>query len=189
VEKTLLAVAINYSRIYPSVGSQTCDDIVQELVVKTLTGQRAWDPKRGELLPWLKQCVKSEINNAANKAATQREIQFSRLEQGDPESDLDFVPGEELFPSEEDSLDPEFALLEKERQIQNDKAVSNAYALIEGDSELEDVLLALDCLLVDHKQEQIPSRGELAESLRISISEVDNRLKRLRRRLKKELVR
>lgn len=189
VQKTLLAVAINYSRIYPSIGFQTCDDIVQELIVKTLTGQRAWDPKRGELLPWLKHCVRSEINNTANKASTQREIRFSQLEEGDYESEADFIPGEDRFPSEEGSFAPEFALLEKEQQAHHKQAVSNVYTLLEGDAELEDVVLGIDCLLVEHKQEQLPSRDELAEYLGISRSEVDNRLKRLRRRLNKELKR
>ena len=186
--KNLLAVAINVSRKYPSIGYQTCDDIVQDLIEKTLTGQRTWDPARGELLPWLKQCIKSEVDNAANKAPTQREVQFSELEKDGAESGADFLPEQVSLHAQEGLFDPENSLLDKEQQIRNEEDIVRIYKSIEGDGELEELTLTMHCLIEEHEELEIPSRQKLAEYLSVPVSEIDNRMKRLRRCLKRELV-
>lgn len=45
------------------------------------------------------------------------------------------------------------------------------------------LVLAMECLIEEHESARQPTRLELAESLEIPKSEVDNRMKRLRRRL------
>ena len=72
----LLAHALNLARNYTwrglrGIGSEegelakgkSCLDVVQDVIVDTLRGTRGWDPQKGELLPWLKDQVRSEMSH------------------------------------------------------------------------------------------------------------------------------
>ena len=188
IGKALLAVAINYSQKYPSIGYQTCDDIVQDVVFKTLSGDRNWDPRRGELLPWLKWCVKSELDNSAKKLATAKELPLF-----DPDDDsVDIAANQHpqtvtasTNPGSTGRSGPEHAILNQEREEKAKQTIASVYDAVSHDEELEELVLAMDCLLDDHESAQKPSRRELAEYLDVSEDDINNRMKRLRRCLLK----
>lgn len=186
IGKQLLAVAINYSQKYPSIGYQTCDDIVQDVVVKTLHGDRNWDPRRGELLPWLKWCVKSELDNSAKKLATVNELPFF-----DSEDEIADVTANEhahivtasTSAGSIEHSNPEIVMLNQEEKERVQQKIALIYDAVDHDEELEELVLAMDCLLDDHEAAQKVSRRELAEYLDVSEEDINNRMKRLRRRL------
>lgn len=195
IGKTLLAVAINYSNKYYSIGYKDCDDIVQDVIDKTIRGKpvldpesgedlpwRTWDPKKGELLPWLCWCVKSEIDNSSKKSATKSELLLFN-DDADRAFEESFLPHSADTKISENLINPESALLLREKEVHNKQKIGDIYELVEGDEELEEVVLAIDCLIDESETAQKPARLELAEYLEISVNEVNNRMKRLRRRL------
>ena len=56
----------------------TVEDIVHEVIEKTMNGTRQWDPDKGELLPWLRDQVKSVMGNLVRSAAHRRGLQLRR---------------------------------------------------------------------------------------------------------------
>ena len=153
------------------------EDIVEEIILKTIEGKRKFDPEKGELEPWLRDQIKSEVNNLYN-------IKEHSLSTHIPQ-DIDDSPlNEEIhstqFPNREDSsqLSPENILIEKESQIDYSKEIKRKYdSLFEAaneDSELVDVIDAI----IDGCQ---PKPRYLADKLQTSVPDINNRLKRLRR--------
>lgn len=150
------------------------DDIVHDVVVKTMHGTRKWDPNKGELLPWLKDQVKSEVDALFRSAARHREIAVpddypeaadllihSRLASDDPLHN-------------ERSETPEDILLRKERDSLRSDTV---WELALGDDELEEIVIA-----VSDGCDSTPRA--LARYLGVPVEDIYNRLKRLRRRAK-----
>ena len=48
-----------------ALGARTPDDLVAEAILKVLSGERGWDPRRGALLPYLQGVVDSLLSHAA----------------------------------------------------------------------------------------------------------------------------
>jgi DNA-directed RNA polymerase specialized sigma24 family protein len=150
-------------------------DVVQHVIGQAISGQRNWDPEKGELLPWLKDQVKSVVDALAKSAAHRLEI-FDR-DSGDVDKPASF----EAFLEKHvdpivklEGLAPEEVVLEEERQ----KIILAKYAALfyaaEDDPELEEIISAVidGCRLKPRY---------LAEHLNVPVSDINNRLKRLRR--------
>jgi len=58
----------------------TVEDVVQEVVMKTLSGTRQWNPARGPLLPWLQAQSRSILDALAKSASHHREVSTLDLE-------------------------------------------------------------------------------------------------------------
>lgn len=196
----LLGVAINYSQKYPSIGYKTCDDIVQDVIEKTLRGRsitdpesgetlagRSWDPRKGELLPWLKWCIKSELDNSAKKLATKNEFLLI-----DRKNDVDFEiginPRIAVLAESENPTDPETILVQKEKEALFNREIDGIYGFVQGNEALEELVLAMACHIDEDKTLRKPKRRELANYLDVSVDEINNRFKRLRRHLLKVKV-
>ena len=48
-----------------SLGARTPDDLAADAILKVLSGERGWDPRRGPLLPYLQGVVDSLLSHAA----------------------------------------------------------------------------------------------------------------------------
>lgn len=188
----LLGVAVNWARRYPTLRyaaggdlalGKAVDDIVQDVIVKTLERQRRWDPERGDLLPWLKAVVKSEVDHLAKEKASHYEVQFDR-DVGDLVSRLERVDAVDAF-GRKSTGSPEQVLARRERVREQYEAV---YALVEGDEELEELVLAIECLIDESEALKEPKRQDIASILDLPVSEVTNRKKRLKRLLQKAKV-
>jgi DNA-directed RNA polymerase specialized sigma24 family protein len=154
-------------------------DLVQHVILQTISGERNWVPEKGELLPWLKDQVKSVVDALAKSAAHRREHFFSKGDQNgltEQEEHLAMqVDGSENL----DRLTPEEVLISKESDEERLNRTLYKYSAlfyaIEGDAELEEVLEAVinGCELKPRF---------LAQELNVPVENIYNRLKRLRRK-------
>ncbi|MCI0730564.1 MAG: hypothetical protein L0332_28105 [Chloroflexi bacterium] len=146
ISKTLLAVAINWARKYPSLRryganpelalGKTCGDIVQDVIVKTLRGDRKWDSKKGKLLPWLIWCVKSEIDRLARKKATNKELLLIDQDRATDDLELQLVRQHSgRFAGGRHPSDPESVLLQQEQEEATHQKVIQLYEIARGDEE------------------------------------------------------
>jgi RNA polymerase sigma factor (sigma-70 family) len=136
----------------------TVEDVVQEVVVKALSGIRKWDPARGQLLPWLQAQSRSIIDALARSAPHRREVNTLEVE--------NFAVVQS--PS---SL---AIVLEKEAQAQMEQKVNALLLAADGEPELREVLRVImgGCE---------PRPRHIAAELGVSVKDINNRLKRLRR--------
>ena len=153
---------------------KTPEDIVQQVIEKTLSGKRHWDPQEGPLLPWLKDQVKSIVDALFQSAAHRHEVQIPEDE--DTHESLDSIPPQQQTTENFATpiLDPEINLMEKEEAEWTAKNVNALFAALSGEPELQQVLTAM----LDGCE---PKPRFLAKELGVSVSEINNRLKRLRR--------
>jgi DNA-directed RNA polymerase specialized sigma24 family protein len=142
----------------------TVEDVVQEVIVKTFEGTRRWDPEKGQLLPWLQLQSKSVIDALAKSASHRHEVSLLDL-------DIEGLVTEQ-------SPDLLEIVLEEEARACVERRVEALFRAVDGVPELQEVLQAIldGCL---------PRPRHLALELNLSVREVDNRLKRLRRRASK----
>jgi DNA-directed RNA polymerase specialized sigma24 family protein len=148
---------------------QSLEDVVQQVIEKTISGERHWDPAKGPLVPWLKDQVKSVIDALANAAVRRHETQSA---EGDNVEE--FVTD----PSASRSLSPEAIVLEKEVAEQVAERADALCQAVTDEPELEAVMNAIlnGCE---------PKPRYLAAELGVSFEDINNRLKRLRRRAMK----
>ncbi|OQA22611.1 MAG: RNA polymerase factor sigma-70 [Chloroflexi bacterium ADurb.Bin360] len=137
----------------------TIEDVVQEVIVKTLSGVRKWDPEKGPLLPWLYAQSRSILDALAQSASHRHEMH---------------IPDMEVLIAAQ-SLDPLEIIIEREREAQIRHKTETLIEIVEEDPELQEVL---QVILAGCE----PRPRHIALELGISVREVDNRLKRLRRR-------
>jgi len=149
--------------------------VVQRVIVKTIEGRRKWDPAKGPLVPWLKDQIKSEIDALAKSAPHRYDMPL------DEEGGEHLRDKSEHHATEVDilgdmrSLDPETILLEKEKTNHARERVDALFEAVSGEAELEEVLEAVlnGCE---------PKPRYVAEALGTSVNDINNRLRRLRRR-------
>lgn len=152
---------------------KTIEDIIQTVVEKTFSGQRRFDPMRGPLEPWLRDQIKSEIDALARSAAHRCEESQAEDEPSDPElltpvqSRTHRVLGTPL------EHDPEAIALSQEEIAERSAALFDAIA---DDKGLEAIVVAL----LDGCE---PVPRILAAELGVSVEDIYNRVKRLRRRV------
>ncbi|HOU12774.1 MAG TPA: hypothetical protein PKZ84_06630 [Anaerolineae bacterium] len=160
------------------VVGKTCEDIVQEVILKTLNGDRHWDPNKGELLPWLKDQIKSELDHFAKSTAHRYEKPIPQDEnQEDDTGMLDCLA--QIHNSINTSIsEPEQAIVDTEDRAGIKQQVNALFEIVDGVPELEQILEAV----IDGCE---PKPRELADWLSISVQEVNNRLKRIRRQARK----
>lgn len=151
-------------------------DIVQEVIIRTIEGKRQWDPTKGPLVPWLRSQARSLVNALVNSAT-------HRYEELPPEGETQ--DGEELDPEEIiagkmaepellRSLEPTTLLVETETAQVIQRKIN---ALFEATYEPE-LLAVLDAIWDGCE----PRPRFLAVALGTDITDINNRLKRLRRR-------
>jgi DNA-directed RNA polymerase specialized sigma24 family protein len=131
---------------------------VQEVIVKAWSGIRSWDPNKGQLLPWLQAQSRSITDALANCASHRREVS---------------IPEAESFASTQ-SPDPLEIVLEEEAKTQIRQKLEVLFQAVDAAPELKEVLETI----MNGCQ---PRPRHIALELGISVREVDNRLKRLRR--------
>lgn len=184
IGKELLAFAEIRARNYDwcSPGSahlaqgKTCEDVVQQVIVKTFAGERKWDPKKGPLLPWLKDQVKSIIDALVWSAAHRHETPISEGDSAEGFGVNDRRTQMYLEqPAVGPSSGPEECLLEKIEMQKADRKIERLFEEVEEDPELEEVLIAI----MDGCE---PKPRYLAAELDVPVTEIYNRMKRLRRR-------
>src|SRR5262249_1090126 len=136
----------------------TPEDVVQHVIEKTLRGESHGDPAKGPLVPWLKDQVKSVTDDWATSAPSRREV----------------LAGER---DEEDQEDRELAVqpAHHEKSLLTTERISALFQAVSNDRELEEVVEAImsGCE---------PTLRHLSAELKVSRQEINNRLKRLRRR-------
>jgi RNA polymerase sigma factor (sigma-70 family) len=167
IRKEMLTYATQRARSYwwrrgaglELAAGMTVEDVVQEVVVKALSGVRRWDPARGQLLPWLQAQSRSIIDALARSAPHRREVSIL--------ADENLASGQ--LP------DPLEIVLEKEAKVQMGQKVIALLHAVEGEPELREVLEAImrGCQ---------PKPRHIAAELGVSVKDIDDRLKRLRRR-------
>lgn len=138
----------------------TVEDVVQEVILKTFEGIRKWDPDKGPLLPWLQLQSKSMIDALAKSASHRHEVSLLDLDVENPVAE--YAP---------DLLE---VVLEKEAKAHARQKIEALFRAVDDVPELREVLQVI--------LDGCPPRPRyLALELNISVREVDNRLKRLRR--------
>ncbi len=151
------------------------EDIVHDVIQKVFAGQRTWDPAKGELLPTLKRMVESDLNHLWEKQAGDVERPFPE----DPgarepmEASAAALPGAAFTPAV--PVDPEEAMERQDEVVAASARVTALFAAVAGEADLQE--------LIDAIMEGCPTEPRhLAEHLKVPVSEIHNRLRRLRRR-------
>lgn len=147
-------------------GGSTVEDVAQEVMVKALSGIRTWDPARGQLLPWLQAQSNSLIDALAKSAAHHHEVNLLKAE--NLAVDL--------------AADPLEIVLEQETRAHLEQKVNLFLQAVETEPELREVL---EVILGGCQ----PRPRYIAVELGVSVKEVNNRLKRLRRLAMSSLMR
>jgi DNA-directed RNA polymerase specialized sigma24 family protein len=133
-------------------GGKTAEDIAMEVIEKVLAGERRWDPERGELLPYMCGVADSLVSHLAESHDNRT---YAEL---DPDVDYAATPPADAATSDSQRINDLRALLRREGQL--------------------DLLEVIDAVTLHCD----PTPQALAESLRTSTADINNRLKRLRRR-------
>lgn len=149
------------------------EDVASEAIRKVIAGIRQWEPDRGGLLPFLKGVVDSEISHLADSSDNQLQ---ARVPADDEEGEL-WDRSEFQAPSndphgllQQRQCTPEQVLLENEA----DARISALFDAVAGEPDLVGVVDAI-------MEVERPKPADIAEHLKLPVSEINNRLKRLRR--------
>lgn len=153
-------------------------DIVQHVIEKTLNGDRKWDPNKGPLVPWLKDQVNSVVDALYHSAANKHEARLvSNDDNGNVQGRSQKLTSHLFHTSI--LATPEEEILIKEDEELSRQQVDRILELVADKSELQDILFAI----IEGCQ---PKPKLLAERLEVDVKEINNRLKRLRRMVRKE---
>ncbi len=160
----------------------TPEDIVQHVITKAFAGERQWDPARGPLETWLRWCIKSVMY--ALYQAGNHEVQppIETEEEGSMDwmDWIDWAAWKRGYVgSNSPPQTPEETLLAAEEHTAAKQRVQVLLDDVSDAPELERIILAI----LDGCE---PKPRFLAEELNIPVEEVNNQLKRLRRRIRKE---
>lgn len=161
----------------------TAESIVQDVITKTFSEERNWDPEKGDLLMWLKYVIRSEISHLSESIANKVEVPLDQPDEND--SPVDGPDIEQRQPSQQQIMtgSPEEAVISAETEAEKvAEAKSKIDSLLEvssGHPELEEIVYAI----VDEKCDAKPQ--ELAEFLGKPVEEIYQNLRALRRRAEK----
>ncbi len=161
----------------------TAESIVRDVIAKTFSEERNWDPDKGDLLMWMKWVIRSEISHLAESAANKAEIS---IDAGD-ERDIGATgqgPGlQRPRGLRTQASSPEEALVDTEAA--NDKAalarqkIDALLGACDGRPELEEIVYAI----TDGACE--PKPKELSKYLGRPVNVINPQLRALRRRASK----
>jgi DNA-directed RNA polymerase specialized sigma24 family protein len=162
----------------------TVADLAQEVIEKTIEGRRKWDPNKGELWPWLKAQLRSEMNHLYHSEAHKYEAAVPESEGADAgegvigDIQYDETKADGLVVMGSSIPEPEKALLAKERQEWIEQRADDVFQAVGGDQELEEMVEAIlnGCE---------PKPRYLADELKVPRTNINNRQKRLKRHASK----
>lgn len=137
----------------------TVEDVAHEVIVKALDNIRQWDPARGQLFPWLQAQSNSIIDALAKSAPHRHEVGLLDTEA------VDLI----------DLSDPLEIIIEEETKTRTAQQVNALLRMVETEPELKEVLE----LILDGCD---PKPRHIALKLGVPVKDINNRLKRLRRR-------
>lgn len=167
------------SNILPK--GHTAESIVRDVIAKTFSEERNWDPERGELLPWLKWVIRSEISHLAESASNKKEVRLD----DDNSSSMDRIEhqaGRQSY-TKPRAVSPEEAMIATESDGElKTSARARVDLLLEacnGRLELEEIVYAI----CDGECSAKPQ--SLAEYLGRPVKEIYSHLQALRRRASK----
>lgn len=142
-------------------GNET-EDLIQEAIYKVITGERRWDPqKEPDLVKYLKMTIRSLVRNLLVSADHKKVGKLAGVDENGNFYE-DFADIDQNF---EDS-------------IEQDDIWARIIEITKSDDEVQLVLM----YMVDG----ITTRKELAEALGLPATEIDNIMKRLKRKIQKE---
>lgn len=167
---------------------KTVEDLVQDVIVKTIEGVRKWDPDKGELRPWLRAQLRSVMDHLYRSGPHSYETAIP--ESDDSDADEGLIGNVQYRASTAASLvvmgssvpEPQEVLLAKEAEEEArkriERRVNELFQAVSEDRELEEVVEAVlnDCE---------PKARYLADELGVPVEDIYNRLRRLRRRASK----
>ena len=136
----------------------TPEDVVQRVIERTLSGARHWDPAKGPLVPWLKDQVKSVIDALTKSAPSRHEVLAGEKDGEDQEE-------------RELAVQPAY----QEKSLLTTERINALFLAVSDDSELTEVV---EAIISGCEPTAIP----LSVELKVSRQDINNRLKRLRRR-------
>lgn len=161
----------------------TAESIVQDVITKTLSEERNWDPDKGDLLMWLKYVIRSEISHLSESIANKVEVPLDRSDENDSPEDGPNVEQRQSFSHRIMTDSPEEVVIAAETEAEKmAEAKLKIDALLEassGHAELEEIIYAI----VDEKCDPKPQR--LSEFLGRPVGEINQNLRALRRRAEK----
>lgn len=143
----------------------TVEDVTQEVMIKALTGLRRWDPARGELLPWLQAQVNSILDALAKSAPHRHEVGLLETE----------ISGVTQL------SDPLEVVLDEEAKTETKQKVNTLLRIGDSEPELREILE----IILDGCE---PKPRHIAVELGVPVQDINNRLKRLRRRAQSPLL-
>lgn len=149
--------------------------MVTQSILKILEGNITWDPfKKPDIEIFLKSVIKTQINHLYTSKEYRITSRASE-ETGGADEAVDHADPVETHAvlSPCNPLDPEMALLKKEREQAESSFMESVLKKVEGDSELEMMTL---CIL-----DGVWKPREISEKLGIGVAQVYNLKKRLRR--------
>lgn len=121
-------------------------DVVYTTINKLYSGERTWDPDRVSLEKWLRNNIRSEMNNlfkaAYTKSGEVREVALTSGEDGPSDAPLDYkaVTDEEGW---RQLPNPESILLEEEERRRRDIMIEALCEASEGDELAEEVVYSV----------------------------------------------
>ena len=137
-------------------GGLNSSDIVQNAILKTLSGERKWDPKKEpDLFNFLKWAIYSEISALAKKLENKLSAEPCKNH-------------EDVEPFENNFADEEKSQLEA---MENDEHLTDFYVFLEGEPDLQ--------ILVELFDKSF-KRQDIAEKLGKAPTEITNLKKRLK---------
>jgi len=122
------------------LGGKTPEDIACEAIEKVLSGTRDWNPdKYPNLLTHLQWVVKSDMEHLASSMEHQTTVRIYEHVDGEE------GPGDYYETIPDSSLPtPEEVLITREKKNVEEKLKGEFYAMVEGDEDLEELLLYFD---------------------------------------------
>ena len=159
---------------------QTAEAIVRDVIAKTFSEERNWDPNRGDLLTWLKWVIWSEISHLAELAANKVEIHLDPARENDSPADDPDIQQRRPPPQRLLTDLPEEMVMNAETEVEKIAlARFKIDALLEacsGRPELEEIVYAI----VEGQCDPKPQK--LSEFICKPVNEIYQNLRALRRR-------
>jgi DNA-directed RNA polymerase specialized sigma24 family protein len=152
---------------------QTIEDIVQETIKKTCSGERRWDPGKGPLERWLRDQVKSIMDHLAKSAPNRYETQGLETIIGNIDDGLAMTNTLEYNPPESARVASAEEVVLKKEEIEEE-----CYLLIDAADDDEQLKQMVDLVWNGYEKAQ-----EIAEAMGISANEVYTLTRKLKRRV------
>ena len=158
---------------------QTAESIVRDVIAKTFTEERNWEPDRGDLFVWLKWVIRSDISHLARSASNRKDIHLDSTTDEGSHWDERGVGSEYPARIRVMTGSPEEAMVALETEASAQLKIDALLEASSGRPELEEIVLAIS----EGKCSAKPK--ELAAFLEKPVEEINQHLRALRRRASK----